>query len=77
MSFSIVINPEQTKITMNFLVLLILCLTIVGFSLLALGINFFLRKKQVMKEGYFKHEPVKGRKDIRCGCGRGNCCAIE
>ena len=62
---------------MNFLILLILSLILVGFALIALGINFFLRRRQPLKDGFSKNESVKGGKDIRCGCGRGNCCPVE
>jgi uncharacterized membrane protein len=62
---------------MNFLILLVLCLTIVGFAMLALGVNFLLRKRQILKDDSLTHESAAGGKDIRCGCGRGNCCAIE
>jgi|WetSurMetagenome_2_1015567.scaffolds.fasta_scaffold363874_2 hypothetical protein len=62
---------------MNFLILLILSLILVGFALTALGINFFLRRSQSLKNGPLKNESAKGGKDIRCGCGRENCCPIE
>ena len=62
---------------MNFLMLLIICLIIVGFALLALGINFLLSKKQLQEDGSVKKESTAGGKDFRCGCGRGDCCAIE
>jgi len=62
---------------MNFLILFILSLIVVGFALIALGINFFLRRRQSLNEGSLKNESMDGKKDIRCGCGRGNCCAIE
>jgi hypothetical protein len=62
---------------MNFLMLLFLCLVIVSFALIALGILFFGRRKQSMKDGSYKTVSTAGAKDIRCGCGRGSCCAIE
>jgi hypothetical protein len=62
---------------MNFLMLFILCLTIVAFALMALGINFFLRKRKPLQDSPQKNEAVETGKSIRCGCGRGNCCAIE
>ena len=62
---------------MNFLNLFILSLIVVGFALIALGINFILRRRQSLKDISSKNEYEKGKKDIRCGCGRGNCCAIE
>jgi hypothetical protein len=77
LSFSIVILQEQTQTAMNFMILLILCLIIAGFSLLALGIRLYLRKKQTVKDFTYKNESIKGGKNVRCGCGRGNCCAIE
>jgi hypothetical protein len=62
---------------MNYLILLILSLILVGFALIALGINFFLNRRQSLKEGPSKNESVKGGKNIRCGCGRENYCPIE
>jgi uncharacterized membrane protein len=62
---------------MNFLILFILSLIVVGFALIALGINIFLRRRQSLNDGSLKNGSVDGKQDIRCGCGRGNCCAIE
>jgi uncharacterized membrane protein len=62
---------------MNFLILLIICLIVVGFALIALGINFLLRKRQPLKDGSYKNESANDGKGIRCDCGQGSCCAIE
>jgi uncharacterized membrane protein len=62
---------------MNYPILLMLCLIIVGFTLIALGVHFLLGQRQNLNGGPYKHQPAKGGKDMRCGCGRGNCCAIE
>ena len=62
---------------MNFLILLILSLIMVGFALIALGIRFLLVRQKNLKGESYKNQTVKDGKDIRCGCGRGNYCTIE
>jgi uncharacterized membrane protein len=71
------LNEEQIQNAMNFLILLILCLMIVGFALIALGIRFLLVHRQNPKGGSYKKQSMKDGKDIRCGCGRENYCTIE
>jgi hypothetical protein len=62
---------------MNFMILLILSLVITGFALLALVLNLILRKKQPVKDGSITDNSAEYGKNSGCGCGRGNCCAIE
>jgi len=68
---------NKSKNAMNFLILLILCLIIVGFALIALGIRFLLVRRQNLKGGSYKNQSLKDGKDIRCGCGQENYCTIE
>jgi hypothetical protein len=62
---------------MNLLILLIISLIVAGFALISLGIHFFLRRKQPLKDESYRHVSAESAIHNRCGCGRGNCCAIE
>ena len=62
---------------MNFVIVLILSLVLLGFALIAMGVIYLMRKRLASKGSDYRMETAEGGRHSRCACGRGGCCAIE